>query len=303
MVRLLGADESKARVASAASGEVSVVNLSTVADLLVIGPTASGGLGTKREFSEGEARADHDRQLQALAALAATPAVTAVRCADDIRTAAGSAKPGVFISCEGADFLDGELEGLAGAYELGARSIGLVHYRVNELGDIQTDEAKYGGLSSFGTDVVSEMNRLGMIIDMAHATFETTVAAIEASSQPVIISHSHLASAGASHPRLLSETHARVVAESGGIIGAWPSGVANESLADYSGEICRLIDLVGVDHVAIGSDLDANYKPVLTRYDQFPELALMLGERGLTTAEVDQVLGGNFVQLFETVVG
>ncbi len=300
---MFGGDDSPSQVASAVGGEVSVVNVSTVADLLVIGLNGSGGLGATRDFEPGEASTDHNRQLKGLARLPDDERIIAVRSADDVQRAHTSDATGIFVSCEGADFLEGGLGGLAEAYELGARSIGLVHYRVNELGDIQTEDPVHGGLSAFGLDVVAEMNRLGIIIDMAHATFAATVAAVEASSQPLMISHSHLASAGSSHPRLLSEDHARVVADAGGLIGAWPSGVANESLADYSGEICRLVDLVGIGHVAIGSDMDANYKPVLTRYDQFPELALMLADRGLTSTDVDKVLGGNFVELFQNVVG
>ena len=302
-VQVLGAEESAASVASARRGEVAVVNASTVADLAVIGPSASGGLRAVRDFEPGEARSDHDRQLYALAGLTAEPTVGSVLCADDIVVAHDSGVPGVFVSCEGADFLDGSLGGLADAHQLGARSITLVHYRINELGDIQTEDETHGGLTDFGRDVVAEMNQLGMIIDLAHGTFATTTDVLEISSQPIMISHSHLASPGADHPRLLSEEHARVVASAGGLIGAWPSGVVAEDLGDYCDEICRLIDVVGVDHVAIGTDLDANYRPVLTRYEQFPELAARLGDRGLDVGDVDKVLGGNFIELFRTVAG
>ncbi len=92
-----------------------------------------------------------------------------------------------------------------------------------------------------------------------------------------------------------------MVADAGGIIGAWPSGVSSSTLGDYVDEICRLIDVVGTGHVAIGTDLDANYRPVLTSYEQFPEVAALLGERGLSGTEIDDVLGGNFVRLFEAV--
>jgi membrane dipeptidase len=66
---------------------------------------------------------------------------------------------------------------------------------------------------------------------------------------------------------------------------------------------CRLVDLVGVDHVGIGSDMDANFRPVLDRYSQFAELAHLLGRRGLSATEVDAILGGNFVRLFRLVSG
>ena len=147
------------------------------------------------------------------------------------------------------------------------------------------------------------MNRLGMIIDLAHATFETTIGALEASVAPIVISHSHLAGPGSDHPRLLTNDHARVVADTGGLVGAWPAGVTATTLAEYVDEICRLVELIGVDHVAIGSDLDANYRPVLTEYSQFNDVASLLADRGLLPVEIDAVLGGNVVRLFRAVCG
>jgi membrane dipeptidase len=144
--------------------------------------------------------------------------------------------------------------------DAGASSLTLVHYRVNELGDVQTEEPVHGGLSPFGREVVAECNRLAMIVDCAHATFETTVGILEMSIDPVLISHSHLDHVGRHHPRLLSPDHARAVASAGGLIGAWPSGATSTSLGDFADEIVRLADLVGVDHVAIGTDMDANYR-------------------------------------------
>lgn len=301
LVEALGPDASVERVVSSLVGEVAVVNAATVADLAVLGARPEGGLFAAREFRPGEAAADHKRQLNALAELLAASEVHAVRSPDDIHRAAEGDRPGLFLSCEGADFLDGDSGGLDAAYAAGARSVTLVHYRVNELGDIQTEEHVHSGLTTFGREVVREMNQLGMIVDLAHATFETTVDALEESSRPIMISHSHLAAEGASHPRLLSAEHASVVAESGGLIGAWPAGVVSQTLDDYCSEICRLVDLVGVDHVAIGTDLDANYRPVVTSYEQFPEIAAGLGRRGMNPQEVDRVLGGNFIELFSAV--
>lgn len=302
LVQMFGPDDSANRVRSSATGEVAVVNTATVGDLAVIAPDSAGGLGAGREFEPGEAVRDHDRQLDAVDTLLAHHDIRTVLAPGDIHAAAEDGTPGAFVSCEGGDFLDGGLDGLAAAHARGVRSITLVHYRINELGDIQTEEARHGGLTDFGKEVVAEMNALGMIVDLAHATFDATVDALEVSNAPILISHSHLSAPGADHPRLLSEEHARMVADAGGVIGAWPSGMVLGSLADYCDEICRMVDLVGVDHVAIGTDLDANYQPVLTDYDQFPEVAAGLAERGLDADEIDRVLGGNFIRLFEQVV-
>ena len=142
-----------------------------------------------------------------------------------------------------------------------------------------------------------------MIVDLAHASMDTTADAIEVSVHPIVISHSHLASPGHDHPRLLTVDHARLVADSGGLVGAWPSGVVCQTLGDYADEICRLVDLLGVGHVGIGTDMDANYKPVLHAYPQFAELAVLLGMRGLDGTEIDAILGGNYLRVMRAVNG
>ncbi len=299
LVRQLGKSDVARSIQSAATAGVCCVSTSTVADLAVLRPNATGGLGAAREFASGEARADHDTQLAGLRT--ALDGIRTVLTADDIASAHNDGEGSAFISCEGADFLDGALGGLAPVFDHGARMITLVHYRVNELGDIQTEAPRHGGLTPFGCEVVTEMNRLGMIIDLAHATFETTVGALEASTDPIVISHSHLAGPGSDHPRLLTDDHAKVVADAGGLVGAWPAGVTATTLVEYVDEICRLVELIGVDHVAIGSDLDANYRPVLTEYAQFNDVASILTDRGFAANEVDAILGGNVVRLFTAV--
>lgn len=301
LVAQLGRSQVAQSITAAAEAGVCCVSTSTVADLAVLRPNASGGLGAGREFEAGEARADHETQLVGLAT--ALESVRIVTTADDIAVAHDDKAGSAFISCEGADFLDGDLEGLKPAFDVGARLITLVHYRINELGDIQTEAPRHGGLTPFGQEVVTEMNRLGVIVDLAHATFETTVGALEASVDPIVISHSHLAGPGSAHPRLLTNDHARIVADAGGLVGAWPAGVTATTLGEYVDEICRLVELIGVDHVAIGSDLDANYRPVLTEYSQFNDVASLLAGRGFSQAETDSVLGGNVVALFAAVCG
>lgn len=182
-------------------------------------------------------------------------------------------------------------------------SLTLVHYRVNEIGDIQTEEPVHGGLTPFGGEVVAACNRLGVVIDCAHATLATTLGVLDASDAPVMISHSHLDHRDRHHPRLLSADHATAVASAGGLVGAWPSGVTSTTMDDFIDEIIRLVDLIGADHVAIGTDLDANYKPVVTEHGQFAAIAEQLADRGLSEAEVDRILGGNVVALFRQVSG
>ena len=296
----LGSDDTASAVADLCAGGVALASFSTVADLRVlsVGPN---GIETSREFENGEAWADHQRQIAALLALAAEGAVRLVCSPNEIKTFAPGDVPGMLMTCEGGDFLEGDVARVEEVWDEGVRSITLVHYRVNELGDIQTVPPRHGGLTPFGGEVVDEMNRLGMIIDLAHATWDVTRDVLDRSSHPVMISHSHLARGENSHPRLISPEHALAVASGGGLVGAWPAGMALETFDDYLEEILRMIDLLGVDHVSIGTDMDANYLPVLTSYREMPSLAGGLRERGLSEVETALVMGENFIRLFETV--
>jgi membrane dipeptidase len=298
---LLGAADVGAALSAARDAGLAAVSLSTVADLRVLAPDPVKGLRAARDFGPGEAYADHRRQLAAIGQVLAGLDVPVVVTAADIEGARASGRIAVLLACEGGDFLEDGLEALAEARALGASSLTLVHYRVNAIGDVQTEEPVHGGLTGFGREVVAECNRLNMVIDCTHATFATTAGVLEASSQPVMISHSHLDHDDRHHPRLLSPAHARAVADAGGLIGAWPSGVTSTSLADFADEVARLADLVGTGHVAIGTDMDANYRPVLASYAEFAALPGLLADRGLTGADIGRILGGNALDLLRIV--
>ncbi len=298
---MLGGQDVAAALSVAHEAGMAAVTLSTVADLRVLAPDPVKGLRASRPFRPGEAYADHRRQLagitQALAGLGKQAAVAST----EVEATWASGQTAVLLSCEGGDFLDGSLEPLAEARAFGASSLTLVHYRVNDIGDLQTEPPVHGGLTAFGRKVVAECNRLGMIIDCAHATFPTTAGVLETSRHPVMISHSHLDHPSRHHPRLLSPAHAAAVADAGGLIGAWPAGVVAVGLAGFADEIRRLADLVGTDHVAIGTDMEANYRPVLTNYTDFAALPDLLASRGLSDTDIGKILGRNALDLLRTV--
>jgi membrane dipeptidase len=270
----------------------------------VLRPDPVTGLRAHRDFRPGEAHADHRRQLDGLRRAAADAGAEVATSAADVERAARDGRTVVLLGCEGGDFLEGDLRRLTEARTAGVTVLTLVHYRVNEIGDTQTEPPVHGGLSPFGRDVVAECNRLGIVIDCAHASLATTLAVLEISTQPVIISHGQLAGAGAgtAHPRLLTTAHVSAVASAGGLIGAWPAGLTSQSLADFAVEIIRLTKVAGPARVAIGTDLDGNYKPVLTSYAQFDELAGLLRDHGLPPDHVRQVLGANAADLLRRVI-
>jgi membrane dipeptidase len=307
LVATLGAAAIADAVRAAQAAGMTAVNLSAVADFAVLRPDPAQGLRAHRDFRPGEAYAGYRRQLDGIRAGAAEAGAEVATSAADLERAVRDGRTVVLLGCEGGDFLEGDLGRLAEARADGVTVLTLVHYRVNELGDVQTEAPVHGGLSRFGRDVVAECNRLGIVIDCAHASFDTTMAVLEASSQPVIISHGQLGHDGArpadaGHPRLMTSEHAVAVAEAGGLTGAWPCGFTSRSFADFGTEILRLIEAVGPDHVAIGTDLDGNYRPVLTRYDQLADLASLLRDRGLPAADVERILGGNAMDLLTSVL-
>src|SRR4051794_26363578 len=147
---------------------------------MVLAPTAEGGLHAGRGFEPGEALADHRRQLDGLRRLTESEAVDVARTAADLEAAHADGRTVLLVTCEGGDFLEGQVDRLAEAHEAGMSSLTLVHYRVNEIGDIQTEPPVHGGLTAFGRDVVAACNDLGVVIDCAHATLDTTLGVLDA---------------------------------------------------------------------------------------------------------------------------
>ena len=287
--------------AARAAGMTALV-LAAVADFAVLRPDPATGLRAYRDFRPGEAYADTQRQLAGIRAAVAEAGAEVAASAADLDRAARDGRTAVLLGCEGGDFLEGDLRRLEQSRAAGLTVLTLVHYRVSDIGDVQTEKPVHAGLSRFGREVVAECNRLGIVVDCAHASFATTMAVLEASSQPVIISHGQLGDSDTTHPRLMGAQHAAAVAEAGGLVGAWPCGITSRSLADFGTEVIRLAEAAGPDHVAIGTDLDGNYRPVLTSYDQLDDLTGLLRDRGLPPDRVHQILGGNAMELLGRVL-
>ena len=302
LVTALGAASVADALRAARAAGTTALCLSVVADFAVLRPDPATGLRAVRDFRSGEAYGDYQRQLAGIREAVAAAGAEVATSPADLDRAGRDGRTALLLGCEGGDFLEGDLRRLEEARAAGLTVLTLVHYRVSEIGDVQTEAPVHDGLSRLGRDVVAECNRLGIVIDCAHASFATTMAVLEASSQPVIISHGQLGYPGTTHPRLMTAAHAAAVAEAGGLIGAWPCGITSGSLADFGTEIIRLTEAVGADRVALGTDLDGNYRPVLTSYDQLPDLAALLQDRGLAPDRVHQILGGNALSMLNGIL-
>jgi membrane dipeptidase len=180
----------------------------------------------------------------------------------DIRAGHDKHQPTVIQSVEGGHFLEGHLDRLSVAYGRGLRQLGLLHDHDASvpLGDVYTNPAQYGGLTPFGTDVIKECNRLGILIDLTHASNTTIDAALKVSTQPMIISHTGLDTqlgqnanmANMMRPRLISKEQAKIFADAGGVIGVWTH--LSDTPLEYAQNIKAMVDTVGMDHVCIGTD-------------------------------------------------
>lgn len=220
-------------------------------------------------------------------------------------SAQGPLGPCAIISAEGADFLEGQVDRVDEAYtKHQLRHLQLTHYRVNDLGDIQTEPPVHGGLTDTGVQVVRRCNALGIVVDVAHGTYDLVKRAADTSTKPLVLSHSALATHPGARSRLITPDHARVIAGTGGVIGVWPSSGTFHDLHAMAEGVKRMADVVGVEHVGLGTDmLGFISPPVFTSYRQLPDLASALLQAGFSQAEVAAILGGNYRRVFEASVG
>ena len=235
-------------------------------------------------------------RLQALVRDQRLPVITDAAALRAARAGTASA----IIAAEGADFLEGHPDRVDEAYEKWQlRHLQLTHYRVNELGDIQTEAPEHGGLTDIGAEVIRRCNARGLVVDVAHGTYDLVKRAASVTSKPLVLSHTSLSPAPPPRSRAISPDHARVIAGTGGVIGVWPPSSVYHDLDAMARGIARLADLVGVDHVGLGSDMMGLTVPsVFDTYADLPALAAALLNVGFTQQDAGKILGGNYVRVF-----
>lgn len=237
--------------------------------------------------------------------------VCATRAWDVERAKAEGVLAGI-LSLEGSEPLDGDLGVLRLFYQLGIRAVGLTWNRRNQAGDGIAERRTGGGLTEFGVRLVQEMNRLGMLIDVAHLAPRGVADVLEISQTPVIASHAN-AHALCPHPRNLTDEQLCAIAARGGVVGVTfyrgfiaPDAQAAtvERLVEH---IDHLVSVMGIDHVGLGSDFDGFLgEPApegLEDVTRLPDLTARLLERGYRVESVQKILGGNFLRILREVVG
>ena len=270
--------------------------LCMVADTPTTEITPDRRIRADRDPVPGELYAHSRTAFARLEALVARENLAVVTDRAGLRaTEAPDARPAVLVAAEGADFLEGRIERVAEAFERHRlRLLQLVHYRVNELGDIQTADRVHNGLTDFGAEVIRDCNRRGIAVDVAHGTIELVRRAAEVTTRPLVLSHTSLSGRPGPRSRQITAEHARIVARTGGVIGIWPPGTIFPDLSAYARGMARMAEAVGVDHVGIGSDMLGLLGPAAYGdYAATLALAEALAAAGFRREEAAKVLGGN----------
>ncbi|MBK8060736.1 MAG: membrane dipeptidase [Gemmatimonadetes bacterium] len=210
--------------------------MSVVSDAPLI-QIGANGVTVRGAFEPGEAVREYERQLALLRDLLPKGKARIVTSVTEWERAHADGLVGAWLSCEGSEVLDGDPERIDRVYADGVRSIQVVHYVPNAAGDLQTQPAAHGGLSPLGKAMVKRMNARGMVIDVAHAAFATVKDVVSLTSAPIMLSHSILKidDARPLNVRAISPEHAKLVAQTGGVIGAWPSAT-NASFDEFAAQ-------------------------------------------------------------------
>lgn len=217
-------------------------------------------------------------------------------------------KIGAILSIEGGEALAGSIANLRNFYRLGVRAVTLTWNGRNALADGVGEGDKAGGLSEFGREVISEMNHLGMLVDVSHIAYQGFWDVIEVSKQPIIASHSN-AKQLCQHHRNLTDKQIKAIADRGGVIGVnfCPSFVTDnpedatiERVVDH---IDYLVNIGGVEAVGLGSDFDGiRHTPHgLEDATRLPGIIKLLEQRGYSADIIEKIMGVNFLSLTQQI--
>jgi len=261
--------------------------------------------------------------------------------ADDVTAAKAEGRIALFMTIENGSALDNELDALDAYYGLGVRLMTLCHNGTHDWCDSATDAPRHNGLSAFGKDVIRRMNKLGMVIDLAHVSPKVMHDALDLSTAPLVWSHSNAFSL-CDHPRNVPDDVLDRVAGNGGVVmatfvpdfisqasrdwhrpakdqyGKTPDGMDSAkaeaeivakagprpkaTLPQYCDHLDYLAKRVGHDHIGIGSDFFGWVNPDgLEDTTVFPALIAELIRRGWSEENLEKLAGGNMLRVMQAV--
>ena len=240
--------------------------------------------------------------------------------AAEVRAAHQAGKFAALMGMEGGHMIDDSLAVLRDYQRLGVRYLTLSHSVNTNWSDSSGDTPKHNGLTDFGKDVVRELNRLGMLVDISHVSDKTFWDALETSKAPLVASHSSLRSISG-HPRNMTDDMIRALGGKGGVIminysrsflsdELYQAGLNNVPMAQRPTvsweKIVEHIDhaakLVGATHVGLGSDFDGTTVPDgMDDVSMLPKITAALLDKGYSEQDVKNILGENILRLLEKV--
>jgi membrane dipeptidase len=286
------------------AGSLATACLADVPDAPILGRNAQGVLGNTRKPGRGELYKYHLGRLDWIDEMVAKHGVKRALNAADLKAAHAAGQPAIIQDVEGLDFLEKKLERLEESHKRGVRHVQLVHYTPNDIGDFQTGIVTHHGLTHFGAAAIRACHKIGLVCDVAHATEATVKQAAKVATKPLLLSHTAIQGSKAMGPtpltgRQISHGHAKAVAETGGAIGIWHFF---PSLDKYVDGLKEMVDVVGIDHVSVGTDQQVN-PGIMQNYAQWVHLVAAMLRGGFTPEEAGKIAGGNYLRIFNAAVG
>ncbi len=229
--------------------------------------------------------------------------------ASDIERVFGSGKIASLLGIEGGHVIGNSLGALRAFYRAGVRYMGLTHFSNTDWADSATDDVVVGGLSAFGEEVVREMNRMGMLVDLAHVSPGAMSDALNVAEAPVIFSHAG-ARGVADHPRNVPDSILERLRDNGGVVMQLfypPYLDVNENptatISLVADHIEHIRDVAGIEHVGIGSDFDGipTYVSGLEDVSTYPALFIELARRGWSDDDLRGLAGENLLRVMREV--
>lgn len=229
--------------------------------------------------------------------------------ADDVHRLAAEGRVALLAGVENGQALGGRVENVARLRALGARYLTLTWMNSNDLGDAAGGEPLHGGLTALGREVVEEMGRAGILVDLSHAAPTTFDDALAVARGPVVVSHAGTEVRGP-HPRNVTDGQIRAVAATGGLVGVAfmpaylaPGDPASADVAAIADHLERIAEVAGPAHAALGSDLDGvpRLPAGVAGVEDLPKVPAELARRGWKDHDLAAVLGGNWLRVLAAV--
>lgn len=203
---------------------------------------------------------------------------------------------GGFLGIEGAHALDGNVENVDVLFDAGFRMMSPSHFFDNDIGGSAHGVEKYG-LTGKGKEMIRRMETKGMLVDIAHASAATIEDVLAIATKPVVVSHTGVRGT-CDNQRNLSDGQLKAIAKTGGVVGIgfWETAVCGEDAASIARAIRYTANLIGADHVALGSDFDGSVRvPFDTSGEALITEALL--NENFTEEEIAKIMGGNVVRI------